>query len=68
MKYATLAALMLASTAAKQNDTQSAQKYVQIVEGFLMGTIKAEGFTDIEKCIGDGEHIIQDAESAYQHF
>ena len=65
MKYATIAALMMAGSAAKENDAASTKKYVKIVEGFLMGTIKAEGFTDIENCIKDGENIIQDAESAY---
>lgn len=32
-----------------------------------MGTLEAEGFTDIEKCIGDGEKIVKDAEDAYEH-
>jgi len=39
-----------------------------LTEGFLLGAIDAEGFTDIEKCIGDGEHIVQDAEKAFTDF
>jgi len=41
---------------------------VQITEGFLWGALDAEGFTDIEKCIQDGEHVVQDAEKAYTDF
>jgi len=41
---------------------------VQITEGFLLGALDAEGFTDIEKCIQDGEHIVKDAEAAYTDF
>lgn len=67
MKYAVLAGLLLASASAADNQPETAQKYVQIVEGFLMGTLDAEGFTDIEKCIGDGSTIIKDAEDAYNH-
>jgi len=41
---------------------------VEITEGFLLGALDAEGFTDIEKCIQDGEHIVKDAEAAYTDF
>jgi hypothetical protein len=41
---------------------------ILLTEGFLLGAIDAEGFTDIEKCIGDGEHIVQDAEKAFTDF
>lgn len=69
MKYsAVLAGLLLANAAAKNDQVEDAQKYVQIVEGFLKGTVDAEGFTDIETCIGDGEVIIEDVESAVGHF
>ena len=43
-------------------------KYVQIVEGFLEGAADAEGFTDIEKCIKDGEGIVDIAADAIEHF
>jgi len=33
-----------------------------------LGALDAEGFTDIEKCIKDGEHIVKDAEAAYTDF
>ena len=68
MKYAVLAALALAQAAAYENELGESKKYVQIVEGFLKGTIDASGFDDIEQCIQDGETIIRDAESAYEHF
>ena len=68
MKYAVLAGLLIANAYGKQNETESAKKYVQIVEGFLMGTLDAEGFTDIEHCIQDGEGIIKDAEDAFSKF
>ena len=69
MKYsAVLAGLLLANAAAKNDQVEDAQKYVQIVEGFLKGTVDAEGFSDIETCIGDGEVIIEDVESAVGHF
>lgn len=57
----------MAGVSAAENQPQDAQKYVKIVEGFLMGTLDAEGFTDIEKCIQDGETIVKDAEDAYNH-
>ena len=41
---------------------------MQIVEGFLEGAADAEGFTDIEKCIKDGESIESVAEDAIKHF
>ena len=44
------------------------QKYVQIVSGLLKGALDAEGFDDIEKCLGDGEVIVKDAEKAYTDF
>ena len=44
MKYAALSALLLASASAANNDIEDTKKYVQIVEGFLMGTLEAEGF------------------------
>ena len=68
MKYATLTALVAACANAAEQQPQDAQKYVSMVEGFLMGAIDAEGFTDIEKCIGDGEAIIKDAEDAFKQF
>lgn len=68
MKYAVLAGLLLAGAAAKNNEVEDAQNYVLFVEGLLKGTIEAEGFTDIQKCVGDGEAIIQDAEDAVKHF
>ena len=58
MKYAAIAGLLLASAAAKQNKAADVKKYVQITEGILMGTIHAEGLTDIEHCIQDGEHLL----------
>jgi hypothetical protein len=68
MKYAVLAGLMMAQAAAYENEIGEAKKYVQIVEGFLKGSIDAGGFNDIEQCIQDGEEIFRDAESAYEHF
>ena len=64
MKYAALACLLATASANEKVDTKVV---VSIVEGFLMGTLEAEGFTDIEKCIGDGEKIFKDAEDAYNH-
>lgn len=68
MKYAAIASLFAAQTLAYENEFDAGKKYVKIVEGFLMGAIEAEGFTDIEQCIQDGEVIFRDAESAYEHF
>jgi len=51
MKYAVIAGLLLAGAAAKNNNTEDAKKYVQIVEGFLEGALDAEGFDDIDTCI-----------------
>lgn len=68
MKYGVFASLLLAGAAAKQGNTADAQKYVQMVEGFLMGALDAEGFTDIEHCIQDGEGILNDAEDAITKF
>jgi hypothetical protein len=68
MKYATIASLFAAQATAYSNELNDGKKYVKIVEGFLYGTIQAEGFTDIEQCIQDGEAIFRDAESAYEHF
>ena len=68
MKYGMLASLLMAGAAAKNGQVEDAKKYVQIVEGFLMGAIDAEGFTDIEHCIQDGTGIINDAEDAITKF
>jgi len=68
MKYAVLAGLLLAGSAAKNNNAEDAEKYVQIVEGFLEGALEAEGFDDVEKCVKDGEVIIKDAEDAISNF
>ena len=65
MKNAAIAALLLASSAAKMNKED--QAYVQIVKGYLKGSINADGFTDIASCIQDGEKIYADAQDAYQH-
>jgi hypothetical protein len=41
---------------------------VDIVTGVLKGALEAEGFDDIEKCIADAKHVIDDAEAAYDDF
>merc|ERR1711934_272406 len=45
-----------------------AEKYLQIVEGFLEGAVNATNFDDLKSCIKDGETVVQDAENAYTHF
>ena len=68
MKYGLLASLLMAGAAAKNGQVEEVQKYVWIVEGFLTGTIDAEGFNDIERCIQDGTGIINEAEDAIAKF
>jgi hypothetical protein len=41
---------------------------VKFVEGFLLGALDAEGFTDIEKCIKDVETVVSDAKTAVTDF
>jgi hypothetical protein len=50
-KYAVLAALLMAQASAYENELGEAKKYVEIVEGFLKGSINASGFNDIDQCI-----------------
>jgi len=40
---------------------------IQVIEGVLKGAIDVE-FSDLDKCIEDGEDIIKDVESAAKHF
>lgn len=68
MKYAVLAGLLMAQAAAAENKVEDTKQYIQIVEGFLKGTLDAEGFDDIEHCFQDGENIFKDAEKAYTDF
>lgn len=63
MKFA--AALLIGSVAAKQDLSPTAQEALSITEGFIKGALDAEGFDDIEKCIGDGIALVKDAETAY---
>jgi len=57
-------ALLLGAASANSSDS----KMVQIVEGVLKGALDAEGFTDIEKCVQDTEHVISDVEVAVKDF
>ena len=65
MKFAAIACLGAVS-AHELKDTKT--DAVQLVEGFLLGAIDAEGFTDIQSCIKDVEHIVTDGENAYKDF
>jgi hypothetical protein len=65
MKYAVLAGLLLAQSAAKENKAEEAKQYVKIAEGILNGTI---GDNDIASCIQDAEAVYADAQKFYQDF
>lgn len=64
-KSLTTAALLGAAQAQEGAD---AQEIVEIVTGILRGALDAEGFTDVEKCMGDASTVIKDAEAAVQDF
>ena len=68
MKHLALTTLLLTGPAHAKNTVDTQKKYLQITEGLLMGAIQAEGLTDIAHCVQDGQHILQDAERAYQDF
>lgn len=58
MKYAVLAGLLLAQSAAKENNTEEEKQYIKLAEGLLDGTI------DINidaKCIEDVKTLAEDA-------
>ena len=63
---AIVASLLLGASASKSVAIDSKMKL--ITEGILKGALDAEGFSDIEHCIQDGEKLVQDAEAAYKDF
>jgi hypothetical protein len=70
MKTTLAVAALLGSTSARYQSAKPAidQKLVDIVSGALMGALDAEGFTDIEHCIQDAEHVFTDAKAAIADF
>ena len=67
MKFSQLALVGTAAAAQSQVELDRI-KLEEIVGGVLKGALHAEGFDDINSCIGDAETVFKDAETAVQDF
>jgi hypothetical protein len=67
MRPAFVAALLMGTTSAAAPKSTLTDA-VKFTEGFLLGALDAEGFTDIEKCIKDAELLYVDAKIAVADF